>query len=269
MERKTFAESMKKLGPVGIAYDFDDTLCDNTPDKSNPMSNLHNVARRAAFMSYAELHGGEFSQLAEVTDEECFNCFVNSPEHTIAGAFYTLLKPRGLIDGDIDRNHPIIRELTQLKDEAYAVTMAKFGKPIEGSIDFVRDFAAMYGLEDKNAIASTGSIRDIKVFLDKFDLTYLFPDERIIDIARVLRPKPAPEAFNTAFRELKLHDSLRRFVLSLEDDPRGMMSARKAGLYVIAITTRYDRAFLEKVPARPDMIVNSFDELRYNLGLAA
>jgi phosphoglycolate phosphatase-like HAD superfamily hydrolase len=41
-----------------------------------------------------------------------------------------------------------------------------------------------------------------------------------------------------------------------------MLSARKAGLYVCAITTRYSREELGRVEARPDLIADSFAQFR-------
>ncbi len=54
---------------------------------------------------------------------------------------------------------------------------------------------------------------------------------------------------------------MRGNVIALEDDPRGMLSARKAGLYVCGITTRYTRDQLEQTEAQPDLIVDSYAEL--------
>ena len=253
---------------AGAIYDVDDTLLDNQPT-GDPLSNLHQIARLDALTKYATIHGGQYTQLLDVTAQESFDCFALSPVHTVPGAFHTLLKNRGLIDGDVDPTQPMMLELVALKNETYASLLAEFGKPFKGADDFVRDFAAEYGIEDSNAIASTAILRDIKVFLDSCNLTYLFPDDHIIDVSRVSRPKPDPEAFDTAFRRLILPDHLRSNVIALEDDPRGMLSARKAGLFVCGITTRYTREFLEQIEAKPDLIVDSFAELREHFGLVA
>ena len=260
---------MKRLDYiVGAIYDVDDTLLDNQPT-GDPLSNLHQLARLDAVTKFASAHSGQYDQLLEVTPQENFDSFTLSPVHSVPGAFYTLLKNRGLLSGDVDPNHPLILELVALKNEAYALTLTEHGKPVKGADDFVRDFAAEYGIEGSNAIASTAVLRDIKIFLDSCNLTYLFPDDHIIDVSRVSRPKPDPEAFDTAFRRLILPDHRRPNVIAFEDDPRGMLSARKAGLFVCGITTRYSREFLEQIEAKPDLIVDSFAELREHFRLAS
>ena len=50
--------------------------------------------------------------------------------------------------------------------------------------------------------------------------------------------------------------------LTYDPDPRGMLSARKAGLYVCGITTRYPREFLADIEAKPDVIADSYAEFR-------
>lgn len=247
---------------AGAIYDVDDTLLDNQPDGNDPLSNLHQIARLEAIRALAAQDNITYAQLLDVTPQENFDCFTESPVHTVAGAFYTLLKNRGLLTGDVDPTNPIILELIALKNKSYGLALAEYGKPIKGADDFVRDLASQYDIENKNAIASTAILLDIQAFLDKYDLAYLFPDERIIDVSRVTRPKPDPEAFDTAFRRLDLPETARGNVVAFEDDPRGMLSARKAGLYVCGITTRYPREFLADIEAKPDVIADSYAEFR-------
>ena len=246
---------------AGAIYDVDDTLLDNQQD-SNPLSNLHQVARLAALQTIAKQPDGKYADLLTVEAQENYDCFALSPVHTVAGAFYTLLKNRGILSGDIDPNHSLILQLIELKNTEYAKLLMLHGKPVKDADTFVRDFASHFNIEDKNAVASTAILADIQTFLDMHNLAYLFPDERIVDVARVEHPKPHPEAFDKAFLSLGLPEHERGNVVAFEDDPRGMLSARKAGLYVCGITTRYSKEFLMKVEARPDYVADSFQELR-------
>ena len=166
------------------------------------------------------------------------------------------------MSGDVDPTHPIIQKLVALKDASYGELLRLHGRPVTGADAFVRDFAKTFDIEDANAIASTGNFKDIATFLAMHNLTDLFPDERIIDGARVTHPKPHPEGFDKAFRTLALPEDARQSVVAFEDDPRGMLAARKAGLFVCAITTRYSREVLEGVEAQPDYIADSYDEFR-------
>ena len=252
---------------AGVIYDVDDTLLNSQPDPDNPLSNLHQVSRLKALHTVADELRGDYLTLLEVQAQENFDSFTASPVHTVSGAFFTLLKNRGLLSGDVDPNNPIIKRLVELKNESYGKLLAVYGQPVIGADTFVRDFSSELGLNDKNAIASTAIMRDIKTFLSMHDLTHLFPDERIIDVNKVTHPKPHPEAFNNAFLSLGLPEYARSNVIAFEDDPRGMLSARKAGLYVCAITTRYPHEVLANVEARPDFIADTYKELRDYFGL--
>jgi beta-phosphoglucomutase-like phosphatase (HAD superfamily) len=50
-------------------------------------------------------------------------------------------------------------------------------------------------------------------------------------------------------------------VLAVEDDPRGIMSAKAAGLFTAAITTRHSHASLETLAVAPDVTVDSYATL--------
>lgn len=251
---------------LGAIYDIDDTLLRSQPT-DDPLSNLHQIARLAALRTIAD-KDSSYAQLKDVDPQENYDSFAASPVHTASGAFYTLLKNRGILTGDVDPTHPLILELVALKDEAYGKLLPLYGRAVEGADSFVRDFSAHHSIDSYNAIASTATLRDIKTFLGMTDLTVLFPDERIIDVAKVSQPKPDPEAFNSAFLALGLPESARGKVVAFEDDPRGIASAREAGLFVCGITTRYSREFLENLDSAPHLVADSYAEFRKHFGLA-
>jgi len=251
---------------AGVIYDVDDTLLKSQPT-DDPLSNLHQVARLAALHKIASKYD-YCAQLRDVEAQENFDSFAASPVHTIFGAFHTLLKNRGILTGEVDPTHPLILELVALKDEEYGRLLPLYGRAVEGADSFIRDFSAHYNLNGSNAIASTGIMRDIKTFLAMSNLTEFFPDDRIIDVAKVSQPKPNPEAFDRAFLSLNLPESARSQVVAFEDDPRGIASALKAGLFVCAITTRYPREHLEALDAKPHLIADSYAEFRKHFGLA-
>lgn len=251
---------------VGAIYDVDDTLLKSQPS-DDPLSNLHQVARLVALHKIADKYD-YCTQLRDVGPQENFDSFAASPVHTIFGAFHTLLKNRGILTGDVDPTHPLILELVALKDEEYGKLLPIHGHAVEGADTFVRDFSAHHNIGGYNAIASTAIMRDIKTFLAMSNLTELFPDERIIDVAKVSQPKPNPEAFNRAFLSLNLPESARSQVVAFEDDPRGIASARAAGLFVCGITTRYSREHLEALDTKPHLIADSYAEFRKHFGLA-
>lgn len=143
--------------------------------------------------------------------------------------------------------------------------LREHGVEFPGATDFVKMLGAN-GLSGYLALATSAIKRDITIFLDKYDLHTQFPPEHIVSAEKVTRPKPDPECFELAFKSLGLPDSARRQVLVFEDNPRGMQSAKAAGLFVCAITTRVSPTDPELIAARPDMIAGSYAEFTELLG---
>jgi len=251
---------------AGAIFDIDETLLDNQPEKGNPFSNLHQLARLDALRVVGATRP-ELGQLLEIGPQENYDSFIQSPVHTAPGAFHTLLQKRGILTDSDGVDHPLIQSLIKHKNSAYAKLVATSGRPVAGADTFVRDLAERHELDRRLAIASSATYADISTFLTTWNLADLFPDTRIISGSDVAHPKPHPEAFNRAFASLGLPEDARRAVIALEDDPRGMLSARQAGLYVCGITTRYTRQQLEQIEAKPDLIVDSYAELRDAFGV--
>lgn len=246
---------------VGAIYDVDDTLLNNQPVPDDPVANLHQISRLEALRSYASQMGGKYTVLSDITPQENFDAFERAPVHTVGGAIYILLRDHGLVTGEFDNNNKDIREITRLKNISYSSLIVDSALPVEGADTFVQDLSGTYGLANKNAIASAAVLTDIQTFLCQHNLSHIFPSERIIDISKTTKPKPDPEPFNKAFLTLGLPDSERGRVVAFEDDPRGMLSARKAGLFVCAITTRYSKDTLMNCVAKPDFIAESYAEM--------
>lgn len=249
----------------GAIWDVDDTLLDNRPSDGNPINNLHQRSRLAALHAVGKRYG--IACLITVTPEENFDSFIHSPVHTVSGALWVVLVNAGLRHGDLDPKDLLLREILEIKHEAYAKLLTTEGKPVAGAPEFVRDFAHTYDIKERNAVASTANLLDINVFFEKEGLKDLFPDSRIIHVDSINHPKPHPEAFDKAFLTLDLPESARAHVVAFEDDPRGIASAHESGLIVCAITTRYSRAQLEAQEVKPDFIADSFAEFREIFGL--
>jgi HAD superfamily hydrolase (TIGR01509 family) len=128
---------------------------------------------------------------------------------------------------------------------------------VPGAAKFVKALVAQ-GLP--LAVASTAVRQDVDAFFRKAGLTAYFPERRIITKEKVTHLKPHPEVFDAAFRSFGFTDSDRVHVLAFEDDPRGVMSAKAAGLTTCAITTRFDRPEWESLEVAPDYIADSFAE---------
>lgn len=238
---------------AGAIFDVDDTLLDNFP--SGPTDGLHERSRRAAIHEVGRRHN--IVALQQLTPEANLQAFLDAPVHTVEAAVWNVLLGAGEVAGEQQPEHPLLREIVTLKDTLHEKVLWEHGKEVPDASAFVRALA-LRGVA--TAIASTAVRRDIDIFLQKFSLQSPFPDTRIVSKENVTHYKPHPEVFETAFRTLGLDESERAHVLAFEDDPRGIMAAKAAGLYTCAITTRYPREQLARLEAAPDVIADSYQE---------
>jgi len=239
-------------------FDVDDTLLDN---KAHPkVGSLHEHSRLRAIRHIAEKYSLEVLQ--GLTEQENYEAFAKAKYHSIDGAVWQVLFEKGIVTTEeVDPTHVLLKEIILLKDELHASTLRQYGRTVLHAIEFVTALAGSYDIADKMAIASSAVRRDINIFLDELTVlrTY-FPDERVVsyeDIPYGLG-KPHPEPFDRAFATLQLPDTKRSNVIAFEDDPRGVISARKAGLYTCAITTRYRADDPALLAAEPHMIIDRY-----------
>ncbi len=219
----------------GAIFDVDDTLLDNKP--GNPGQGLHERARLTAAHEIGLRYG--IDALENLSVEDNLEAFLTAPVHTLEAAVWNILLMTGQADSEVmNRDNVLFQEIVARKDELYESILRNEGQEVPGATRFVKRLAAK-GIENIMAIASTAIRRDVDIFLDKMGLTPLFPDTRIKTKESITHPKPNPEVFNLAFESLSVPEAERMHVCAFEDDPRGVMAARAAGLYTCAIGTRY------------------------------
>ena len=155
-------------------------------------------------------------------------------------------------------NDDLVIAITNRKNELYKELLASDVQEVPGSTRFVKDIARLTG--GSVAIGSSALFDDIKLYLNTKGILEYFPDERITSIESVTHAKPNPEVFNKAFKSLGLPESSRARVCVFEDDPRGIIAAKAAGLFACAITTRHTADEFRSSLVPPDFIANSYDE---------
>lgn len=154
-----------------------------------------------------------------------------------------LLQPYGLeiSERDYSQRFPGLREreiLTILREE-YRITPADDFMP-RLRAEFVRRFdqelRAVPGmhslfrrLKTPRSMVSNGSVQHVERSLRRVRLRHAL-DGQIFSAEQVERPKPHPDVYQLALRELRLQPSE---TLAVEDSPTGVQSASQAGLYVI------------------------------------
>ncbi len=244
----------------GAIFDVDDTLLDNQTGVE--FGTLHEHSRRKAILHVAEKYN--LPNLATITAQENLDAFHNASTHSLDGAVWEVLYLKKIVNNrDLDPDHELLKEIVLLKNELHIDSLRTLGREVVSASLLVETLAGNYEIQDKMAIASSAIRRDINIFLDELtSLRRYFPDERIIsyeDIPHGLG-KPHPEPFNRAFATLGLLNSDRTRVIAFEDDPRGIVSAKKAGLFVCAITTRFKKDDERLLAAEPDLIIDSYAE---------
>jgi beta-phosphoglucomutase-like phosphatase (HAD superfamily) len=249
---------------AGAIFDVDETLLDT--NVNDPVNGLHELARLQATHEAGRRHN--IPELIALTPAQNLQAFLTAPVHTLESAVWNSLVMMGVESTrTIDPQNPLLLEIVARKDELFEEVLRTKGKPVPGAVHFIKALGT-YGLTNKMAIASTARRQDIDTFIEMIDAGTYFPPERIISKSDVTHPKPNPEAFDKAFQLLGLPDKQRGHVLAFEDNPRGVMSAKAAGLFTCAITTVNSREVLMNQAVVPDLVAASFAEFETLLGLA-
>jgi HAD superfamily hydrolase (TIGR01509 family) len=127
-------------------------------------------------------------------------------------------------------------------------------QPIPGATDFVQWASNQFRL----ALATSATPRNRAAALQSLGIATCF--EAIVDTARFQKPKPDPEIFLVALRDLSLNPA---DCWIIEDSLAGIRAARAAECFTVGITTTFDAKSLSAAGA--DLIVESFAELKQRL----
>ncbi|HSX34816.1 MAG TPA: HAD family phosphatase [Candidatus Saccharimonadales bacterium] len=238
-------------------FDVDDTLLNNHP--GGRKMGLHEESRLQAVRTVGKRH--HIAALEHFTADDNYNAFRNAATHSLEGAVWTILQMAGEVTGDvIAYDHPLLKEICTLKDSSHEAVLRTLGEEVPGAGHFVRWLAAN-GCEGKLAVASTAVRRDVMISLEVIGVRELFPDECIISKDKFTHAKPHPESFQLALASLHLpSDVAPGQVLAFEDDPRGIMSAKAAGLFTCAIASRFSKKDLAALEVPPDLIADTYTE---------
>lgn len=243
--------------PLGAIFDLDDTLLDNQYDANG--AGLHERLRFDAVREVGREQG--ISALENITIEQSVNAFLTAKVTSFEYALWNLLCIAGIRHNpdEPDTADELMIEITRRKNARYQQILETTVKEVPGSTRFVQK---MNELTDGTlAIGSSARESDITRYLTTKGLIGLFSDRRIVSIEHVMHAKPHPEVFERAFASLDLDPIHKTKVCVFEDDPKGVMAAKAAGLFACAITTRYSRAHFEGLAVQPDFIADTYDEM--------
>lgn len=119
-------------------------------------------------------------------------------------------------------------------------------RPLPGVEEYLRE-AKRLGLA--TAIASSSEVEWVHGHLDRLGLRSYFDVIRCGD--QVKRTKPDPELYRTAAEQLGVAPAE---AIAFEDSPNGVLAARRAGLYCVAVPNRLTR---ELDLSAADLIIDS------------
>lgn len=242
---------------LGIVYDLDDTLLDNQPEAYAP-HNLHEVSRTQATRAVGERYN--IPELRDITYEQNLRSVSLSKEHSMDGVTWSVLELLGLASGEIDRNNKLLRAIIAEKDRVHYRLLSTVCGPVKGATDFVR---MAYAKSIPQAIASGASLREIEIFLETNQLTACFDGKCLFGRGMYANAKPHPDSFEAGFLSLGLEDDeeSRARVVAFEDDPKGVASAKQAGLLVCGVKTRFTEGQFRDFDHAPDFFVDTFEEI--------
>ena len=256
--------AMLSIGEVkGTVLDFDDTVFDNGNEPGVYGNNMHSKSRLAAVHAVGASYGEK--RLLEITAEQNVQAFLRSPVHTLEGGIWQVLLTAGIVMGDLDPSHELVRKIVEHKDTLYIELVQTEGRLVPGADKFVR---ALDRRGIPMAIGSTAPRKIIDLVFGITGLNEFIPGERIVSIEKLTHPKPHPQAFDLAYRTLGLPEDDRGSTLAIDDDPRGIQSARGAALHTYGIATRFFVPELLALPIPPHRAVDSYDAAAEMLGFS-
>lgn len=206
--------------PEALLFDMDGVLVDSEP--------LHKRAKELAF-----------AEIGIVLPEAVYDSYKGRPDRTMMPE---VLSARGR---GVDVERVMLR-----KKEFYEQIEHKL-QPIAGAAEFVRWASGRFRL----ALATSATPRNRAAALRMLGIENCF--QSIVDTDRFQRPKPNPEIFQVAMRDLAL-DPAQCWVI--EDSTAGVGAGKAAGSFTVGITTTFDRQTLSGAGA--DLVVDSFAALR-------
>ena len=206
--------------PSALIFDMDGVLVDSEP--------LHKRAKELAFR-----------QLGIELPEAVYDSYKGRPDETMLPE---ILREHGGMER--------LAELSRLKRELYE-SIEHEQQAVPGAVEFVRWAKSRYRI----ALATSATPRNRRAALERLGIRDAF--EVIVDHGRRPRPKPDPEVFLMAMRELGVGAGECWII---EDSLNGIMAGKSAGCVTVGITTTFGEERLSAAGA--DVVVESFGALQ-------
>lgn len=130
----------------------------------------------------------------------------------------------------IQRLYPVIADAEQLAEEFTQVwdTLVLHAPPVRGAVDAVKEAARWFVL----GMVTSSPNRSVSPLLEHLGIAAFIPSERRVCAEHVTKSKPDPEGYLLAAKRLLVRPEE---CLVFEDSEAGILAARAAGMYCIAV----------------------------------
>ncbi len=142
-----------------------------------------------------------------------------------------------------------IEDLLTEKSQAYLTLFPKTKKAFPGVLDLIANLAKS---DLTLALASSASRVEVDLVIQEFGLKGVFATTLSADDVSI--GKPDPEPYSKTIEKLGLQPNE---CVAIEDSRNGVLSAKTAGCFCVAVTTTEKREQLQEA----DLIVDAFSEL--------
>lgn len=206
-----------------VIFDFDGIIVDSEP-----------------------LHFRAFNEVLEplgktITWEEYCNTYIGFDDRD---AFHEIFQAKA---GGI-----CAKELNELIEQKADILQGYIEKgealPLPGAVELIKSIPVRLPV----ALCSGALRSDIEPILEQLGIAGVF--DAIVTAEDTDRSKPDPAPYRLALEKLEIDDPSS--AIAIEDTPAGIVSAKSAGLKVLAVTNSYDRHYLLEADAVTDSLEN-------------
>ncbi|VGO12698.1 Phosphorylated carbohydrates phosphatase [Pontiella desulfatans] len=142
------------------------------------------------------------------------------------------------------------KDLKHLIEEKAAIFQKYVQKgeatPLPGAVELIKSIPVRLPV----ALCSGALREDIIPVIEKLGIDHAF--SAIVTAEDTPKSKPDPAPYRLTLEKLGIDDPAS--VIAIEDTPAGIMSAKGAGLKVLAVTNSYDREYLMEADAVTDSL---------------
>jgi len=146
-----------------------------------------------------------------------------------------------------------IKQLAEIEKEGYKKLMQDKRNivPIDSAVDFLKRVYGKY----KVALASSQNIEFINLALDHLKISKYFDNNIFSGHDSVARDKPSPDIYLLVSEKI---DSKPELCIVVEDTLTGILSAKAAGMYCIAVPNEFTKY---QDFSKADLVLNSLKEV--------